>query len=740
MKNKNPDKIFSKSFAVAAIAVGVAIAFVITLVSAYTNKQKYDKELSVSIDYIKRQYSSYIEFNNTEATKCLIRKAESARLIKDCDETITPEHLKVHAEDLAATGITILDKSCNPTAEYTKDGIGYEQFKHMLNRDTVLRVMKYDNDIYMKRIKLSDKSYVDIAIEQCPSGALLVYRHTISEFAEKSILSIQNLLNGYDVEQNGTIVITDGTDIVASNDENFRKGTISKKNFNLVYDIRHSGQADKMTVQKKDGEIERYFGKYSHGREFYICAFLSERQIFKNVLPIVAMVIIIYIFALAVVQFIRLRASNRLISEQNEQEYQHKIELEKKNAELTEAAFKAETANRSKRDFLFNMSHDIRTPMNAIIGFTDMAEKNIDNKEKVRDCLKKTMLSSRHLLALINDVLDMSRIETGKESIETVPVCIKEQMQLVRDVVKSDIEAKNLTYVEKTENLDDIYVYADSLHVSRVLVNILNNAVKFTPEDGTVTFCLRERKSDREGYAYYDFIIEDTGIGMSEEFQKHIFEQFAREKSSTVSRTSGTGLGMSITKSLVDLMGGDIKVQSELGKGTVFIVTLEFMITTEDMVRGNISEQSADEAADLSGRRVLLVEDNDLNMEIASAILESVGIEVETANDGSEALDIIKAQPADRYDVILIDIQMPMMNGYETTRAIRSLSDKDKAQVPIIAMTANAFDEDRKAAFSAGMNAHIAKPLDAKKVIRAIAEQIRLHAEREALRKTNGHT
>ena len=722
MKSKSRGTVFSKSFIASAIAIGVALALAVMFVNTCISKENSDARLATEIEYIKRQYSNYIEFNNTETAKSLIRKAETARLIKDCDEKVTPEHLKIHAEELAATGITMLDRSCNVTAEYTKDGIGYDQFKHMLNPDTIQKVMRYDNDIYMNRIKLEDESYVDVAIEQCASGALLVYQHTVKEFAAKSILSIQNLLDGFDKEQNGTFVITDGADIVASNDRSLLKDVISEEDYKLIYDIRQSSQADKMVTLKKDGDSQRYFGRYSHGREFYICAFLSERQIYKNTFPVVGLAVILYAFSIATVQFMRLRATNKLISEQKELEHGYKLELEKKNEELTLAADKAETANRSKRNFLFNMSHDIRTPMNAIIGFTNLAEQNIDDKSKVSDYLDKIMVSSQHLLSLINDVLDMSRIESGKVNIETVPVCVKDQMQLVKDVVQSDIEAKGLRYVEKTENVDDIYVYADSLHVNRVLMNILTNAVKFTPEGGMVTFTLRERKSDREGYAYYDFIVEDTGVGISEDFIDHIFEQFTREKTATVSRTQGTGLGMSITKSLVDLMGGDIKVQSELGKGTVFTVTLEFKLTTKDMVHGTADKPFDHTNIKESGWRVLLAEDNDLNMEIAVTILESAGFKVETATDGSEAVEMVKTHPADYYDLILMDIQMPTMNGYEATQAIRSLYDLDKARIPIIAMTANAFDEDKKNAYAAGMDAHIAKPIDVNALMQTVDE------------------
>lgn len=705
MKSKSFGTFFSSAFIIAAVVTGLLLASCVALVSAYIDRRDNDQRLSTEIEYLKRQYSYYIEFNSTEAAKSLMRKAESAKLIRDLDESVTREDLSKYAGEIAATGITVLGKGLSVIEEYSKDGVGFEDFRDMLNQDTILKVMERDSDTYMRRIEMEDEGIIDLAAISCPAGAILVYRHTAGEFAVKSRLSIQNLLNGYDREKNGTFVIMNGNDIIASNDSSFLPGVISDENYGLVYDIRHSGQADRMVVVTRRGEAQRYFGRFSHGRTFYICAFLSERQIYENTIPVVATAIGLYTLFLVIVQALRMWTAKK-------QELIYKEKLEKKNEDLTEAVAAADRANRSKRAFLFNMSHDIRTPMNAIIGFTELVEQNIDDREKVRDYLQKIMLSSQHLLSLINDILDMSRIENGKVTIEAVPVCIRDQMDLVKNVVRSDIENRRLRYVEKTEKLDDIYVYADALHVNRILINILSNAVKFTPDGGTITFTVRERKSEREGYALYDFIIEDTGIGMSGEFIGHIFEQFAREKTSTVSHTQGTGLGMSITKSLVDLMGGEIRVESELGKGSVFTVSLEFKITSADMVHGKAASDDSSSLLALSGRRVLLVEDNALNMEIAKAMLEAMGLEVETASDGSEALEKVKKESADRYDLILMDIQMPMMNGYEATRAIRALDDRDKAGIPIIAMTANAFDEDRTNAFEAGMNDHIAKPLD----------------------------
>ena len=725
MRTKSQEIVFSKAFIALAVFFGILLALVVTGISASVHKKSSDAALAVNIEYLKRQYSYYIEFNNTEEVKSLIRKSETAHLIDDCTEEVTEEHLKTHAEDISVTGITVLDDDLNLIAEYTTDGYGYKKLRDLLNPDVMRKAAQYDDNTYMRRIQAEDQSYVDVAIRKCPAGVVLVYRHTPKRYAVKSILSIQNLLDGFETEQNGIFVITDGDRIVASNDSRFTQDTISDADRKLVSDLRESGEADKMIMLSKDGESQHYFARYSHGREFYICAFLAEHQIYGNVLPVTGLAVLLYILAVGSIQIIRLRTVNGLISDQQQQEHFYQLELEEKNAELNHAIKQAETANLSKRNFLFNMSHDIRTPMNAIIGFANLAKRDIDDQEKVTQHLEKITISGQHLLALINDVLDMSRIESGKVTIEAIPVNVMEQMNLVSDVLRSDMDAKNLTFASKLVDVTDPYVYADALHINRVLMNIFANAVKFTPEGGTVTFIFRERPSTRNGFAFYDFIISDTGIGMSEEFKAHIFEQFSRERSSTVSRTQGTGLGMSIAQSLVSLMGGTIGVESELGKGTTFTVTLELERATKDVVLGSISEQTVEaDVEDLTGKRVLLVEDNELNTEIALAILETAGFEVETAEDGSEAVNLVKEKDAGYYDLILMDIQMPIMNGYEATRAIRSLEDAEKASVPIIAMTANAFEEDKKNAYAAGMDAHITKPIDVKALLQTMSDVI----------------
>ena len=386
----------------------------------------------------------------------------------------------------------------------------------------------------------------------------------------------------------------------------------------------------------------------------------------------------------------------------------------------TEMALKK--ANEAKSSFLFNMSHDIRTPMNAIIGFNDMAIKHIDDREKVLDCLTKISGSSRLLLSLINDVLDMARIESGKEQSEKSRVSVSKAAQALVSMVRQTTQ-KNLTFETDFEDIRHDYVLADELHINRIITNIISNSVKYTNDGGTIRYTIHEKPACCNGYNSYDFIVEDTGIGMSEEFLKHLFEEFSRDKSSTESGIQGTGLGMSITKKLVDLLKGTIQVESKPGQGTKTII--HFNLEAAEEIE---EKQDHDEKPDLrvlTGKKVLLVEDNELNREIATDILEEYGLTVDTAENGEIAVE--KYAHADRsgnetgYDVILMDVQMPVMNGYDATRMIRNMKIDKGNRVPIIAMTANAFAEDRQRALDCGMDAHLAKPIDRKMLEKVLA-------------------
>ena len=387
--------------------------------------------------------------------------------------------------------------------------------------------------------------------------------------------------------------------------------------------------------------------------------------------------------------------------------------LQEQHKLLEKALDSAQRASQAKTMFLNNMSHDIRTPMNAIIGFTNLAATHLDNPELVRDYLGKIASSSRHLLSLINDVLDMSRIESGKVVIEEAPCSLPQVLHDLQSMVQSDLQTKELSLRLDGSALIHPYVVCDRLRLNRVLLNVLSNALKFTPAGGSISITAAERPGGAADTAVYEFRIQDTGIGMAPEFLERIFEPFERERTSTVSGIQGTGLGMSITKNLVELMNGQISVESQKGRGSTFTLTFSFPISGAP---GGRQAPAAPGPAQLTGRRLLLVEDNELNQEIAVAILEEAGCVVEVASNGAEAVEKVLLSADDPCDLILMDIQMPVMDGIEATKAIRAMDDPRLAHLPIVAMTANAFEEDRQRVLAAGMNGHLGKPIDVDKL------------------------
>ncbi len=378
----------------------------------------------------------------------------------------------------------------------------------------------------------------------------------------------------------------------------------------------------------------------------------------------------------------------------------------------------AEDANAAKSMFLFNMSHDIRTPMNALLGFTILMEKEKDNPEKISDYLNKMRISGDYLMNLINNVLEVARIDSGKESVDEDFMDILDQQYIV--MFENDIKKKNLT-VTKNINIFHRYIYSDKQKIREIVMNLLSNAIKYTPNGGHIHLDLTESICDKEGYATYTTTVSDDGIGMTKEFKEHIFESFSREKNSTESQIAGTGLGMSIVKKLTDLLGGNIEIKSEPGKGSSFAVTINARIAKDpEIVLDNIEKENKDENVDLKNKRILLAEDNELNAEIAKTIIEDAGAKVEAAKDGVECVNMLSSKGSSYYDLILMDIQMPNLDGYNATLKIRQLDDKKKASIPIIAMTANAFDEDKKHAKDVGMNGHVGKPIDVKTLIETL--------------------
>ena len=387
---------------------------------------------------------------------------------------------------------------------------------------------------------------------------------------------------------------------------------------------------------------------------------------------------------------------------------------------LTQALASAQQANKAKTTFLNSMSHDIRTPMNAIIGFTALAQTHMDDPAKVEDYLRKISTSSDHLLSLINDIMDMSRIESGNVKLDEKAVHIPDLLHDLRAMVQSLVNSKKLNLFIDTQDLVHQDVMTDKLRLTQVLLNIVGNAIKFTKPGGNISIRLIEKPCNLKRYATYEFLVKDNGIGMSKEFVGHIFDTFSREYSATVSGIQGTGLGMAITKNIVDMMGGNIQVESEEGKGSLFTVTLNLGFANESVKAEEKKKEK--NGYNYSGKRALLVEDNELNREIATTILEETGMLVDSVEDGDIAVATINKEPADKYDLILMDIQMPRMDGYTATREIRTLADNKKANIPIVAVTANVFEEDRKKIIESGMNGHIIKPISIEEIAKVLDE------------------
>ena len=721
MNSNHLQTIFGKKFWLVCIAVGISLFGAVFALSRRADMQNCEQRLTGVMEFIKAQSADYTKYNDTAVAKSLVREAAAISALEDlsldCDEVALSEYARM----LWLTGISVLDAQGDLVCEYTENGTGYAQLQSGIKLEPILSVIDYPQKTYVKRVELGGDNFVNVAVHSCAdgTGVVLAYRYIPAEFSEKSVLSIQDLLDGYEVSSTGTLLVAEDNQVAASNDPTLIGMNIFENE--RLMSIRRSGHADKLIRVYAPKGIEQCYGMYSHGQDYYLYAYVPARQVYTLTVMNLVITLVMYILILVLVQVFRWNSARDFFIQQEHSEQEYRKSLEQKNIALQLAVQRETKANLAKREFLFNMSHDIRTPMNAIIGFTALAQTHIDDRGQVEDYLKKISVSSQHLLSLINDVLDMSRIESGKVTLEAKPVHLPELVHELRDIIQAVVSKKDLSLTLDTVGVENEDVIADPLRLEQILINVLANAVKFTPDGGQIGLWIVQKDTAPAGYADFEFHIKDNGIGMSEEFQKHIFEQFARERTSTVSKIQGTGLGMAITKSLVDMMGGRITVKSEQGKGSEFTISLRFPIGEAKTGQ----TPPAAKASAFTGKKLLVVEDNELNLEIASTLLKEAGFAVDTAENGKIAVEKVEAASADRYDLILMDIQMPEMDGYEATRRIRALPDTKKAALPIVAMTANAFEDDRKNALRAGMNGHIAKPLDIQKLFQVLSELLK---------------
>ena len=566
----------------------------------------------------------------------------------------------------------------------------------------------YEERSYSERFAREDGSYIDIAAcaRKDAPGIVAIYYYTPPEFARNYTLTIQGLLNGYSIQKDGTIIVADEGIVVASNDESLL-GQNTADNEVVQAMKRHT---DSQHIYHLKNEGIGCYGIMLKQRDYYIYAYLPDNEVFHNLPISVISVIFLYFLMFSIFWFWTYRTN--LAHRKQEQEKD-----EKYKAELLIAAKKAEAANETKTELLQRMSHDIRTPINGICGMVNMADHYADDMEKQKEYRTKVKEASNLLLELVNDVLDMSKLEAGEIVLEEIPFNLSSIYREVFVVIEQVAAEQNLQIVWEKKEITHRDLIGSPRYVKRVMMNILSNAMKYNRENGHIYISCIEIPSGQPETTTMEFVCRDTGIGMAEEFQKHIFEPFAQEHAGSRTRFSGTGLGMPISKKLIEKMGGTITFESAEGIGTTFVIRVPFKIDLDVDIReeqADVSEKS------IKGLHILLAEDNELNMEIAEFVLQNEGAEVSKAWNGEETVELFRKSESGEFDAILMDIMMPVMNGYEATKMIRSLDREDAKVIPIIAMTANAFTEDRLRAKEAGMNEHIAKPFDVKLLVKII--------------------
>ena len=689
--------------------LGVCMIFSSAFYFIQTQKDETEAKLVKIVNYVKVQCSTYTHYNEASESKSLLRTIESCRQLQtniqsevDAGNPIDQAFLKENLSTLWMDGSLVLDENGNIKSSYSTNDSILKQVHQYIRKDIVLNYMNCPERTYSQRVELDDGSHLDIATcaRSDAPGIVATYFYTSTYFAQNYNLTLQNLLKGYSTKLDGTILVCDKGNIIASNDRSLLH--VSTKNNEVVQFLKKN--KDSQHIYRFNNKGSGYYGIMLKQSNYYIFAYIPDHVVFEGVFTKLVVILLVYILFVLVLRYIGYRNNRIRQVKDQEKEKAHQKELLK-------AAKKAEAANVAKTEFLQRMSHDIRTPINGIIGMVEVGDHYSDDIEKQADCRAKIKDASKTLLELVNEVLDMSKLESGEIVLEEVGFNIDKLSDETIGIVEELAKERNIQIV-KEKNITHPYLMGSPIHVKRVLMNVLSNAIKYNRDNGFIYVSYKELEAKEPFHVIVEFICRDTGIGMSKKFQNRIFEPFAQEHIGSRSKYVGTGLGMPIAKSLVEKMGGTIEFTSQEGVGSQFVMRIPFKIDQEhknERVKESVS-------VSIEGLHVLLVEDNELNMEIARFIIENEGARVTCATNGKEAVDIYKNAP-ESFDIILMDIMMPEMDGLQATQVIRSF-DHD---IPIVAMTANAFAEDKIKAKKAGMNAHVSKPLDKDKLIQVIS-------------------
>ncbi len=702
-----------KKFWLLSFVLGLVVFAISWMYFSDQRKSDVEKQLVNTVNYVKVQCGTYTNYNEAQESQALFRLIESARQVSRNLQSEARQGIAIdegllaqHTKGFWLSGMMLLDENGDIVEEYHSRPSLAQMVYPVVDAKVALDTAKYGEKIYAHRLDLPSGGYIDLAtcgrLDQ--KGVVAVYYYTPSQYALTYNLTVQNILSGYNAAKDGLIMVVSDGLVIASNDRSLIGS--NTENLSGVQDLKANKDSHHMMYV----ESRHAYGLMLKQRDYYIYMFIPYAAVWAPMAQNLAMVMFVYCLVLGVVWFLldRSYADHRKREKEKEIRYHEDIMV---------AAEKAQAANRAKTEFLQRMSHDIRTPINGIVGMVEVADHYRNDLDKQDECRRKIRDASQLLLELINEVLDMGKLESGKIILDEKPFDLKETLVELTNVIEKLAAEQGISCTKELVDVTHLRYIGSVAHLKRLLMNIMSNAVKYNKEGGSIHLTCREIEKD-EDHSELVFTCADTGIGMSEAYQKKIFDPFTREDETTKTAYGGTGLGMPIAKSLVEKMGGTISFTSKQGEGTTFVVTIPFAIDTGERAA---AEGEESEMPSLEGYSILLVEDNELNMEISEFMVANEGATVTKAWNGKEAVEVFEKSKEGSFDVILMDMMMPVMDGCEATKHIRALPRSDAKTVPIIAMTANAFAEDKEKTREAGMNDHISKPIKPKLLIDTIA-------------------